>query len=392
MTMSEPITTASALERNAKCLLSALLPKVLRESADATAGTAKHAYLADALDSGAPEQALERVPAEYRDECASLDLSQLPAGYPGTCAAEVAFAFDVETGAGRELGRGLGRDYQGLADTEIPSTADVVALEGSDAVAIYDYKTGWGRQPRAAESWQLRFLALAACRAYGRSRASVAIIRVGEDGAYYDRAEFDECDLLVTEGDVSELFVDIEIALKNPASIASVPAVPGDHCKYCPGFEHCPAQAALIRAASGAPAELGVEGIVLTPETAAAAWRRIKDVERVLDATKTAIQAYAQLAPIPLGDGYELGAVQQSRERVDGVRAHRVLVERYGEDIAGSAVEWKSSKAAIERALRPLVTKERKISALKEEALEALRAAGAVEEKTFTLVKEMRSK
>lgn len=387
--MSTPITTASALERNAKCLLSAILPKVRRENADASAGTAKHAFLADALDCGSAEDAIARVPEEYRDECAALDLSQLPAGYPGTCAAEVSFTFNIETGDGRELGRGLGRDYQGIEDDEIPGTADVVALEGSDTVVIYDYKTGYGRQPRASDSWQLRFLALAACRAYGRSRAKVAIIRVDEIDSYYDRAEFDECDLLVTEGDVSELFVDIEIAKKNPVGIA---AAPGDHCKYCPGFERCPAQASLIRAASGAPAELGVDGIVLTPDTAAAAWRRIQAVERVLEATKAAIQSYAQLASIPLGDGYELGAVQQSRERVDGVKARQVLAERYGTEVADAAGEWRSSKASIERALRPMATKERKISVLKAEALEALRAAGAVEEKSFTIVKEMRAK
>ena len=70
-----------------------------------------------------------------------------------------------------------------------------------------------------------------------------------------------------------------------------VPAlVMGEHCKYCPAFTHCPAQGALIRRMALEP-----EGVandlraLLTPETAAKAYERVKLVREAMKKVEAAL-------------------------------------------------------------------------------------------------------
>jgi hypothetical protein len=80
--------------------------------------------------------------------------------------------------------------------------------------------------------------------------------------------------------------------------------------------------------------------------------------------------------------------VETSREDVDGEIARRVLAEIHGAEVAERACDWSTSKAAIERALRPLATKERKITHLKRDALAAIAEAGGVRRNVTTSIRE----
>jgi hypothetical protein len=66
-----------------------------------------------------------------------------------------------------------------------------------------------------------------------------------------------------------------------------------------------------------------------------------------------------------------------------------VLAELHGQDVADRACEWSTSKAAIERALRPVAAStEQKITHLKKSALAAIAAAGGITRNTTTSVRE----
>jgi len=80
---------------------------------------------------------------------------------PGKAIVEMAYAYDPQSGACRELGRNIGRGYaeHGAKPHEICCSVDVVAIDGSHATII-DHKTGRGRPEHVSDSGQLQFAAL----------------------------------------------------------------------------------------------------------------------------------------------------------------------------------------------------------------------------------------
>ncbi|MBS2031952.1 MAG: DUF2800 domain-containing protein [Deltaproteobacteria bacterium] len=383
--------SASSLHRAALCAASAVLPQVRDITAAGTRGTAIHKYL-EAIARGAkPEHALAEVPPEYRTVCEAIDLEALPACDPGTYRSEVALAWDAETGWGRELGQSLGRDYSGLDPTEIPGTADVLGL-GADVVFVGDYKSGFKPVPPARENLQLRFLALAACRAHERSRAVVAIIRLREDGsAWYDQAELEAEDLAQTESEVRALLLNVD-ALSEQVFAGEVPAVTtGEHCAHCPAKTHCPAYTQMVATLATFPDEV-TEAIRsrLTPELAATAYQRLKLAEEALEMARKALQAYARETPIPLDGDTVYGEVETTRASIDPSKAYKVIATLHGETLALAAVEPSVSQASIKRALEANKPKGQKVQTALEEVLEKLREAGAVNEKPVRTLKEHR--
>lgn len=369
------LITASGLHRAMHCGASRLLPVVRTESHWAARGTAIHKYLEDAARVGR-EEALSLVPDEYRGACEVIDLDRLPVD-AGAWAAEVAFAYDPNRDMGRELGRSTERDYSGREDGEITGTADLVGLT-PDAVVIIDVKTGFGDLPAPDRNWQLRFLALAAARTYGRHRAVVSLlwIREGEEPVAQS-AVFDDLDL--------DAFADELRQLQHRTDDAPTT---GPWCKYCPSFTSCPAQTAMIR---HAVSDTGLQELSelkpLSPQHAAVAWERIKAVRAVIKHVEAALYAYAKEQPFELPDGKVVRhTVTRQWEDLDGAVARQVLREMYGDATADDACSFSTSKAAIERALKDRVEK---LAPAKREVMERIRAAGGVVQKRSEGVKEV---
>jgi hypothetical protein len=154
----------------------------------------------------------------------------------------------------------------------------------------------------------------------------------------------------------------------------------------------CPATMSLVRAALTTPEQLAQAIGPLSDEQVADVYSRAKPMLEVLKALIAQIYARATHQPIPLGDGLVLGPVETTRESVDGAKARLVLTTLYGPEVADASCEVSTSKAAIERALKPLaVERGAKYAPLEREAMGALRAAGAVETKTTIAVKEVRT-
>ena len=387
----------SRIDRAIVCPASAVLPEADSITAGASRGTALHAFLAAALEVGRDE-ALSRIQDEDDRVAAELlNLEGLPASKPGGWAAEVAYLYNAETGAAREVGRAIGRAYPPHDLPEIAGTADVVGLaDDGETIVVMDYKSGHAWVPAARDSWQLRSLALAACHAHGRHRAMVGIVRLWGDGGHWTTtAMLEEMDLDCAAVELHHLVGRVFNAAVEYKERQRMPqVVEGPHCAFCSSLPWCPAKSALVLAAAASPEKmvLPVE-VALTIETAARAYERAKTAIDLLEKHVLApIREFAQSTPVPLPGGLVLSEVEQSREVVHGQIAVDVLAKLHGPDVARAACEIKSSKAAIERALKPLVTTDRKLSALKKETLTALREAGGIEERFAHYVREHRPK
>jgi hypothetical protein len=306
--MGKHLPSASKLELAFICLGSAVYPRTERLNPFSSTGHAGHDFMRD-LASMSREEALERVPPEYRARCEAIDLSGLPLN--GHWRAEVAFAYDVESEATRFIGLDVGRNYgprQSPSEMFMAIDALIDVPDEPGTALVVDWKTGRGKLTPPAENWQLRVQALAVQRHTGCERVRVALVRLPEDGEpFVDVAEFDTFDLDLFAAELRELAHRLE-------RTETVVPVAGEHCKYCPAFEHCPAQGKLIARMAANPEQLsGDIQDALTPELAAKAYERVRLVESVLKRMKEALYSYASSNPIALPNGYVSGPSRRRR-------------------------------------------------------------------------------
>lgn len=382
--------SASKLEQALACPASLALPQVRSTNAAASKGTAVHAFLC-ACNRVGREAALAEVPGEYMAVCEAIDVESLPLGSE-SFAAEVSFALDIVTGKARELGRDTDRDYSAVSESEIPGTADVVGLsaDGSSAYVL-DWKTGYGAVTPAARNAQLAFLALAACRTYGCSEATVEIVRLQEHGKpWHDRARLDAFALDEFELRLRGLFAKVKDARRMVLHGETPTVYQGLQCRYCDAMPQCPATKSLVQLMAHDPMDMDRQiRSALTPENAAVAYERFKVAQQILARVGEAIYAFAREYPIALPSGKVLGEVVSSREQVKGAVARDVLKRLWGPEVADAACSFDSSKSAIRDALRG-VAKEKgfTLKAVESQTLSEIAAAGGIESKQTRTVRE----
>lgn len=393
------LPTASRLERADACPASVVLPQVDAETTAASIGIAIHSFLERVAEVGR-DAALELVPPNARRFAEAIPLDRLPVA--GECfAAEVAFAYDPDTDRGRELGRSIGRSYvlAGLdPEREFGATVDVVGL-GSDLVYVADWKTGRGPVTSPPANLQLRAGALAAARAYGVGGALVQVVHLDDDGSVWldprEPAALDAFDLDATRTQLEVLAVRIRTAADELAAGRLPNVRVGRHCAGCRAVAMCPAAGLAVRAivvaASGAaPLTPDVVAEGLTPGTALDFLGRIDAVKHALDVAEEGLRIYARANPIDLGDGKVWGPRTLTRETVDASTVYDVIRREAGEEAARGAVEWKSSKTAIEDVARDLVARrkaagEKRVSIKGETSrlVDEVRSRGGIRASTF---------
>ena len=374
------LPSASGLTRAMACAASAVLPQA--DSGETKArrlGTDVHRFFELVAEGASQQRALEGLSDEARGICSVVDLDTFPVDFSRGWQSEVAFLLDIEAGTSKVLPV-AGRAYPTLQPHQLAGTADLVRVAG-DTVLVVDIKTGHGWLPAPTRSGQLRALALAAARAFGCSQAEVGHLKVREDGrAWLDLDSMDAFELDLVAEELRGLRARIEAREARP--------VEGEWCRYCPAFSSCPAKAALACASVEAPA-------VLTPETAAAAWRRLKQVQAVLDKVEASLKAYATEAPVPLGDGLELSAATALVERFDGAKAQEVADRMLAAEAAAGVSSLTTTKgrleeaakthiAALKRAGKPAPTVKEVMGVM----VAAIEAAGGVERSTRVEVRE----
>ncbi len=388
------IATASQLGRFAVCSAAAVLPRADEVTEATSLGIFVHRYLQRCSEAGREVALAEMDRDDYRQFCESIDLDRLEVR-PDSCVAELAVALDLDTGKVRELGRGVGRAvYRGLSGNVIAGTIDFVALTPTLAI-VGDYKVGRGSDhyaPPPAHNWQLRFAALCVARLFDRQEALAQRVRITHDGrAFTDSAHFDAFELDTVLHELRELAGRIANARRLRDEGREPPATTGMHCRYCKSFAFCPAQTALVHAIARDPVDSVEREVMaqLTPETAARAWERLKLYDAVAERVRRAIYAFAQQQPIPLPSGAVLGPVETHREYLDGKVVREVLRELATPEIADAACEYESSKAAVQRAVRPLAEAwGQPLKAVVDKVLGEVRRRGGAQMKSTVSVRE----
>lgn len=337
------LPSASTLDRVKYCPASHALPWTRRVSPYAERGDLVHEYVLR-------KARLEpfEAPEEHRAYLESINLEAIPEGEY-----EVRMAYNVATGLGRHV-----HGSPWVQENEIGGVADIIGVREIGGVRhayVADLKTGLGHHvPPVQDCLQVRFYALAAARTMGVENAVAEIIRVSETGRV--TTEPSHLDGWALDAIALELS-DIVQAVRRAVAVVEGGGTPqvttGLHCKFCQAFSACPEQRALAVLIGQDPNRVEKEALAnLTPQTARAAYLRTMQVLEVANRVKNAIYGFARQNPIDLGNGLVLGPVSIKRSTLDGEVTHKVLGELFGRDQADSAMEFKTSQAAIRRMLK----------------------------------------
>jgi hypothetical protein len=245
---------------------------------------------------------------------------------------EVSYTWNPETDEAKEIGTNLNRDYTLSPEGWIAGTADIVQ-DLEDIVYVDEIKTGKTFVPRVEDNWQVKFLVLAAARAYHKKIGVGQIIKVGDDGRVISKAayRFDENDLNGIAKDLREILDAKGFCV-------------GDHCKWCPAFTNCPIQArtalALINSKSKS----------LTKRNFATALHRTLAVKSALPKALGALQQFVEVqGPQDLGDGTEAVVECSTRETIDPSEAIYIVQKHLG--IEALDVACSLTKSSLKRAV-----------------------------------------
>jgi len=297
--------TFSGTERVVECAASAAFPHAHHAATKHTSdGSSVHAFIRSALLHGR-EQALAWGPAEIRERCAEIDMTQVHA-LGRVVGSEEAYRYDPERDIAWHIGSNVGREY-GAGDHEIAGATDIELIAPDGVRVVLDAKAG--HTDHEPDAWQMRMQGLAVARARGLDVVRIGVLRVPEGRTWTRVVELDELDLGATAHDVRRAAHRVRIAQELVQSGGVPDVTEGEHCRYCPASSVCPAKVSLARALA-APDLAGLASTsiaALSPEQAGVAWQRAQAADKVLDAIKRALRARLDDdGTIPLGGGKEL--------------------------------------------------------------------------------------
>ncbi len=370
--------TGSKAHRVWKCPPSAVLPQTERDQSKhepaRDRGKAIHSFLEHVKTAGR-SAALADAPAELRPVLEALDLANLPVHL----AAEVAFAWNWKTSTARELGRGIGRNYE-LAEPpvdwscETPLTLDVVGVEQRAAPRGYvgDYKSGHSKYPPPDQFAQTLLGAACVRSLWGCETVVVELLQIHDNGSHHvvrrtvDEWELDAFELSWTAAMGRVAAADLE---GWPNALEERPEPhEGTWCEWCDAYKSCPAKIALVRSLPEKLYELGVRpgtipgkdgveqhGLVLTPgvltvRNAAAAWMVLELIDDVVGRAKAEICNLGAFEEIPLPDGRVIGLVHTEKRALNGRIAAEVLEKRFGREERDKRVSLSVTMDALYKA------------------------------------------
>jgi hypothetical protein len=238
---------------------------------------------------------------------------------------------------------------------------------------------------------QLRFLGLAATRAYKPQRTTIATTHLlhGLDQADLNDFDFDE-----THHEFRQLLIDIAAARRDAAAGKPVAFNPGRQCRWCPAFMDpngisCPKQRELT-ALVKADIPLRIENAIPFNDDVAAAdaYALAKQLGILLKRINSALYARANERAIPLPDGKMFGPKEKRGQlQLDGDIAYEVVRELHGQAIADVAVAREATQTSIENALK-FVAPHGDLASAKRRVLNVIKERGGTSQKTSTKLVE----
>lgn len=298
---------------------------------------------------------------------------------------EMALAYNVQTGQARELVQRDQRDFSDVRPGELWGRPDLVYVM-MGKLHVRDYKSGWGaRGASAREHAQLRACALAAARWHGCSSVVVEFGLLDEYGVHVVGDELDPFALGEIAAGLADVVARIEAA-EHPRP------TPGRWChsEYCPVASVCPAtKMALAAVTSTSNLRFPLTAHLETVEHATYQRSVLKTLMQALDVYDHAVKVFAETTPLPASNGKVWGKVETTRREIDlsVPAAFEVLRDQLGPMHADAVCDRRTSKAAIQRAVKQIVKKGEGRAKL-DTILQALEAAGGIKESTFTKFEE----
>ena len=372
--MSRPIASGSGFERLALCPTSAALPHSHHETEWTQRGTVIHEFLENCSKVGR-DQALDLVDIEYRPTCEQLNLEGLHDQLG--LAAEVAIAYDVDKDTARELGRGEGRKYDDVTESELPATLDVVGVRrvaSGNRGLVVDWKSGFTTRRRVADVQQLDVGALCVSRAYDCDVVEVQLVHVHEDlEPWVQRRVIEGWEMDAFAFTVSQVYAE---ARKQREQIKTG-LMPRDFntgpwCVQCPAREFCPAQTTLLRSVLSGDLFDGPRRMQPIPdEVLIDLWGQLGEAYSVLSMLKGRVLAIASQRTLYLGrtpdgkmDRWLGRRTYRGKEMLDGEATFDVIAELYGDDVATAATKVVATKKDMEKAVKKAAGKGKGAKAL----------------------------
>jgi hypothetical protein len=348
-------------------------------------GNRIHAASAKILDPSAPEPVgVTEDEALIANAAAAAIQSLCPVDAATTIPVEVTFAYDPIFGTAKVVGSHLARDYSSVPQGWLVGTADVVWVTGK-TVNVLDIKTGLrvNTQPVSMND-QLLALALYASRAYDCDEAIVHLLFASDEGIIIESATHDGFALDCMAKDIADMMARVE---------AKVAPAAGAHCKYCPVKGSCPeiaeAEGAMVTGVKTRLPVVTEAAAIQGQDHAAYLLAMVRAVRDKADLVEKALKEYADAH-----DGIRTGEkVWQKREVVResvelddfGVSALRRVMGHHALD----AFKMTATKTDIARAAKAAAQEMGlKAKQLENEALDALRALGAIKTSASTRYEE----
>lgn len=362
--------TPSSLPRLRRCLGSAVLPWTEEKHAGTARGTALHLLPENIIAGDTREQALEKVPPEWRADAEEVDTE--PFEMLAGARVEVGMAWHPATGEARILGERMSREQARAAASALgpgwmPMVVDVLGsiASASNEVLIIDWKHGRGEDlGPAADHWQLLTYAAVAMLALGASRARCFLAKWRGARWTWDPAELDVLDARAHLDQVQARLQEAADARAHYLRSGELPILSrGPWCLWCPSQRSCPAVAAmLVAAVRGEPAlATGRPVAELTLANAGALLARLREIDKIVSQSISDLNALARREPLPMPDGRLYSP--PDRPRVEPESAHSVLARMYGQGFADMAIPTTrvASLATIRNAVKDVLLPARRL-------------------------------
>lgn len=289
----------------------------------ADVGTEVHAAMERLINGDNLTATFEHPEAKLMYERASDWWARRPRSAP--FAAEVAYAYNLDTRQARVLGLGIERKYveYGAGPRDVCCSVDYMSIG-----TVGDIKTGWGAHvDPVLENLQLKFgglcNALVRAASEGRPADSVTleILRVRADGVHLETGTMSAFDLSLTESLVHEIV----------ASIPRAEPVLGDHCSFCPALGACPkTRQGLEIIGPSTPARWTTEFLSLANDAAMA--EALPALKKAVEAIDEALKSrYRGGAGLLLPNGKVWRETVSKREGLDTKKAAELLGDRISE-------------------------------------------------------------
>ncbi len=325
------MSTASGLEREIKCPTSAVLSPVVHESGEtAERGNVIHVFCRSVIAGTPRAMALAAVPeGPWRETCEQIDFGILCAGLTNV-RAEVAYRITTsEDGedTAREVGVNIGRRYPPRGANDVDGTNDMEGIQSITGVwSVTDFKTGFWPVTACKDNPQMKFHARAIMLVHGVDKVEARIAYIAVDGQIsWDVHVFTRLELDLFGDALVERRERIERANAALKAGERVAVSKGDHCRYCPAMDVCPAFTALAHAMLGDLRDLHARWGAMTDEDRAKVTLMALEARDLAERIVESQRARARQTPIDLGNGKvlkEVGAQVRvvNAERVRGRR------------------------------------------------------------------------